>query len=94
MQEFPTGDVPHRPTNFGKMLELAERLSAGIDFLRVDLYDMEDRVLVGELTPYPLAGRQRFAPESLDGLFGSWWHELPKDSGHSLPKARTMRERS
>jgi hypothetical protein len=64
------------PPNLDLMLRLASDLGRGLDFVRVDMYDLSDRVLVGELTPYPGAGR--FQPESLDAWLGRMWHSRPR----------------
>ena len=60
------------------MLEWASDLGRGLDFVRVDLYDTGDRVLVGELTPYPAAGDERFEPQSLDAWLGRMWPSRPR----------------
>ena len=44
------------PDVFPQMVSLAETLARPVDFLRVDLYRIGDRILVGELTNYPAAG--------------------------------------
>ena len=61
-----------RPAALSQMIEAAEALAAGIDFLRVDLYEIGGRPVFGELTHYPNKGLSRFRPESLDALLGSW----------------------
>jgi hypothetical protein len=73
---YPPPDRPEqdRPQNFELMLQWASELGLGLDFIRVDLYNLGDRVLVGELTPYPEAGRGRFQPKSLDAWLGAMWH--------------------
>ncbi len=40
--------------NFDKMIEIAETLSKGFPFLRVDMYNIDGRIIVGELTPIPM----------------------------------------
>ena len=55
------------------MLEWASILGQDIDFIRVDLYDLGDRILVGELTPYPNGGNKKFRPGSLDAWLGKAW---------------------
>jgi len=62
----PLETTPKRPIDFGTMLKIAEQLSDGIDFVRVDLYNVEGRILFGELTNYPLAGLIQFEPKSFD----------------------------
>ena len=52
-----------RPINYDKMLEIAGKLSKGVPFLRVDLYNLEGKIYFGELTFYPAAGLGYFTPE-------------------------------
>ena len=68
------GEAIERPTSLALMIETAEALSAGIDFLRVDLYDLDDGVYFGELTSSPNKGLSPFRPASLDRLLGAWLH--------------------
>lgn len=56
-------DLPERPPNLGEVIAVAERLADGIDFVRVDLYNLGSRVVVGELTVYPTGGTGRYSPE-------------------------------
>jgi hypothetical protein len=46
------------------MINLAETLSTDSVLLRVDLYELSDRILVGELTNYPGGGVEKFVPRS------------------------------
>jgi hypothetical protein len=55
------------------MVELAEILAETLDFIRVDLYNVEGRVLFGELTPYPGGVTMKFLPESMDYALGEKW---------------------
>lgn len=43
------------PSNLEELMEVARRMSLGIPraFVRVDLYDVDGRVVFGELTPHP-----------------------------------------
>ncbi|MDE6135977.1 MAG: hypothetical protein K2F97_00700 [Muribaculaceae bacterium] len=59
-----------RPEGLDKMLEIATTLSAGIPFVRVDLYNINGRILFGELTFYPGSGMGRFAPSEWDTTLG------------------------
>ncbi len=47
-------------------------LSRGIPFVRVDGYDLGDRIVFGECTLYPNAGIVPFEPEAFDLELGSW----------------------
>lgn len=52
------GDKIHlkKPKNLEKMFEFASKLSKGIPFVRVDFYEVEDKLYVGELTFFPSGG--------------------------------------
>ena len=59
-----------RPACYEQMREIAERLSAGEKFVRVDLYDV-GRPIFGELTLRPEAGFGLFEPRDWDEKLGS-----------------------
>jgi hypothetical protein len=71
------------PANLDVMLNIAARLGREIDMVRVDLYDLGNRVVVGELTPYPGAGYVGFLPRSLDAWLGTFWPEPGRRGGPS-----------
>lgn len=48
------------PDNFNEMVNIAEKLSVNIPFLRVDLYSVDNQIYFGELTFYPSSGIERF----------------------------------
>ena len=62
-----------RPASLERMVELAETLGRGMDFVRVDLYDLDGRVVFGELTNYPEGGTGWFRPSSFDTELGRYW---------------------
>ena len=64
--------TPAKPVNFEKMIEISRKLSAGIPFLRVDMYEINGKVFVGEMTFYSWAGFEPFHPEEWDDTLGSW----------------------
>lgn len=68
--------VPAPPT-LGRMIELAERIGAEWDFVRVDLYDADGRIWFGELTPCPTGGLAPFDPPEFDRELGRLW-TLPR----------------
>ncbi|MEK6206490.1 MAG: ATP-grasp fold amidoligase family protein [Chloroflexota bacterium] len=63
------------PPNLRDMLEIARKLSAGTEFLRVDLYNIGGRIVFGELTNYPAAGFRMFDPPSWDLTLGRYWRQ-------------------
>jgi hypothetical protein len=71
--EYPAGLDIEQPSGLAEMLQVAERLGAETDFVRVDLYCIRERIVFGELTPYPVAARGKFNPPEFDRQFGEWW---------------------
>lgn len=74
--------IPPLPEHRELMLEAARELSKSIPFVRVDFYEAEGRVYVGELTFFPASGFEDFEP-------GFWNHELGK--WLTLPERREKR---
>lgn len=66
-----------RPINLEAMIKAAELLAAGFSFVRVDLYEVGDRPLFGEMTFYPDSGTGRFRPRRYDEQWGRLWPQLP-----------------
>lgn len=63
-------DLP-RPPMLEQMFRYAEILSAPFPFVRVDLYDLEERVVFGELTFTPAAALDKHRLPEADRLFSS-----------------------
>ena len=62
------------PRRFGEMIRIAEQLGASFDHVRVDMYECDDRIYVGELTLYSYSGLNPFKPDSADYVLGSYWN--------------------
>jgi hypothetical protein len=69
----PASIAAKRPANLKKMIELAEKIGAQFDFVRVDLYSTAKGIFFGETTFYPEAGLGRFSPHEWDFMFGEPW---------------------
>jgi len=67
-----------KPINFEQMILIASRLSAGFDFVRVDLYNVNGKIYFGEFTFTP-AGSLTLRPESWDLKLGEQWEMLPEN---------------
>jgi hypothetical protein len=61
------------PSNYEEMLRVADTLSTGFDFIRVDLYSVCDKIYFGELTCNPSGGFDPFIPKEYDYIFGKKW---------------------
>lgn len=70
---YPNSDrLIKRPEKLDDMLEIARRLSKGFPFVRVDLFQIAQRIVFGEMTFFPGSGFEPFEPEEYDELLGSW----------------------
>jgi len=67
------GEPVARPSGLAAMVEAAEALGRGHDFLRIDFYDMPGQPLFGEFSLYPGSGLDPFNPVELDDILGAKW---------------------
>src|SRR5260221_1157234 len=67
-----TRDLPP-PSSLEAMIDAAERLAADIDFVRVDLYEIDGRPLFGEMTFYPGSGLNPINPPEFDRQLVDLW---------------------
>ena len=59
-----------KPNTLNDMLSIAEKLSEGFPFARIDLYSLEEKVYFGEITFYPWSGYMEFEPDEFDFVLG------------------------
>lgn len=76
----PFEKLPERPEKFDEMLDIAARLSAGLAFLRVDLYQINGKVYFSELTFSPCGGFMPFKDPQSDIDIGKML-KLPQRKG-------------
>lgn len=72
--KYPTDwevDFP-KPKNFDEMLRVSTKLSQGMPFVRVDLYNVDGDVYFGELTFFHGSGFEKFTPEEWNLKLGNW----------------------
>ena len=67
---MPLLELPQKPVHLEEMIQIARRLSRGTTFLRVDLYEINERIFFGELTFSPCAGMMPFNPPEADVRVG------------------------
>jgi hypothetical protein len=58
------------PDNLADMIALAETLSKGFTFIRIDLYNLSGRIYFGEMTFYPASGLGPFTSKEWDLKIG------------------------
>lgn len=61
---------PSCPANLDLHIRICEKLSKGIPFVRIDLYDTGKYTYFGEMTFYPASGFGRFTPKRYDVILG------------------------
>ena len=54
------------------MKELVSKLSKGFRFVRVDMYEVKNKVYFGELTFYPGNALEKFTPDKYDFFIGEY----------------------
>ena len=64
------------PSCMQQMIEIAEDLAREFPFVRVDFYEVNGKVIFGELTFYPKSGLPDLTPPEYDEILGSYF-ELP-----------------
>lgn len=64
--------ITPKPEQYDKMVELSERLSQNIPFLRVDFYEINGKIYFGELTFFPGSGMEEFTPDEWDKKLGDF----------------------
>lgn len=61
---------PNLPFNISEMIRCADDLSKDFPHVRVDLYNIDGRIVFGELTFYNASGYMKFIPDEWDLKFG------------------------
>ncbi len=70
-RHYPSELVPaEKPHCYDEMVFLAEKLSSGIPFVRVDFYEIGGHPFFGEMTFFPGNGTEEFTPEVWDTFLG------------------------
>lgn len=76
LMEVQYGEHPHNnvppPKNLDKMIELAKKISKEFPFVRVDFFEIEDKVYFSELTFYPGGGLNVIKPKKIAEEWGEY----------------------
>lgn len=67
-----------KPYNLGDMLSICRKVASQIPFVRVDLYSIQRKVYMGEITFYPASGMGVFTPQEWNCKLGKFI-SLPKE---------------
>lgn len=71
----PLSDEIARPKPLEKILKIATLLTQGVDFVRVDLYELDSGIFVSELTLTPCGGSGKYTPTQWDTHLGALWEK-------------------
>lgn len=63
------------PANHEEIVQVAEKLAAPFDFVRVDLYNVDQHIYFSELTFFSGGGFVPFDPPEYDEIFGQYFSE-------------------
>ena len=63
------GDID-KPEHLDEMISIAEKLSKGVPFVRIDLFEVDGRVFFSEFTLCPASGLMPFVPAEYDKIVG------------------------
>ena len=75
---MPTKEKYKKPKYIDKIIELAEKLSKDLPFVRVDFYYSNENIYFGELTFFPGAGLSKYYPSEYDEIVGKMLKLPPK----------------
>ena len=65
-----SGKMIEKPALFEKMKEVATKLSEGMKFVRIDLYEIEGKIYFGEFTFFHGGGFWLFKPDEWEKKLG------------------------
>lgn len=77
--EVNVGENPI-PANWEEIMVVAESVSAGMDFIRVDLFATDHGIYLSELTPYPNGGTVDFLPREQSIKIARLWRQAQQSS--------------
>ncbi|WP_299884858.1 ATP-grasp fold amidoligase family protein [uncultured Ruegeria sp.] len=66
-------DTEPRPKRYDDMVQIAEAIGQRVEFARVDLYAIGDKIYLGEITLCPFGGKRKMRTPELDKQLGDAW---------------------
>ena len=68
-------NAPSLPSNIKEMIEVGKKLSEDFPYARIDLYNIQGKIVFGEVTFYPWSGYVKFCPDEFDFRLRSYFTE-------------------
>lgn len=83
------------PKNIDEFAAVARDLSAEFDYVRIDLYEVDGRVVFGEFTPTPAEADHWIGPDGYEAIVGAKWSWDPygRLAGSAAPATEAIRLR-
>lgn len=75
-----SGEALVLPHNIEGMLDVAEKIAKGFPHIRVDLYNVDNAILFGEMTFFSASGYFKFEPDEFDYKLGSYFKIQKEES--------------
>ncbi len=66
-------DTEPKPERYDDMVQIAEAIGQRVEFARVDLYAIGDKIYLGEITLCPFGGKRQMRTPELDTQLGDAW---------------------
>lgn len=73
LEEFPLKREIKKPNNYKDLISVAEKIATGFPYIRVDLYNQDEKILFGEMTFFDASGYQLYNPDVFDYRMGSFF---------------------
>jgi len=80
---IPEIEIP-KPKSMEQMIEIAKDLAIPFPYVRVDFYEVHEKIIFGELTFFPASGMPDFVPTDYDKIVGEML-VLPKKNNQENP---------
>lgn len=74
-KEFLPNHLPEKPEHLPELIKVAQKLSEGFGFVRVDLYEYKGQPFISELTFFPWGALFYSYTDEAIRLYGEKWHE-------------------
>ena len=65
--------IPTKPKNLKEIIKDVENLSDNLDYVRVDIYIIDEKVIASELTFTPDGATSNFTTKRCDDMFSKFW---------------------
>jgi hypothetical protein len=67
--------LPELPNQIDVLFNVAKQLARGFDYTRVDLFLSQDRIYLGEISPFGGGGKKPISPSEWDFKLGEMWNQ-------------------